>query len=208
MTLSTVIDSDFGYEPEESTPQHDVVCLNAGTSASEWFASQVDALGARVWEPQISLAIDVGSSPRQLEMWVDAASSALRGSPSGPAHILATGAAAYGAIMLAATYPEQVKSIILGDPEVDTTVEGYATTLRRVQAPSLVIAAAPRSDTDISKPQSVAGGIDNGVFVIIDNTPAPAHHSRPHSFNEWTKSFMKIAEGLHAVGSPQEEANA
>ncbi|MFJ5958377.1 alpha/beta fold hydrolase [Paenarthrobacter sp. NPDC092416] len=189
-------------------PQHDLVCLHGGAGADEWFARQVEALGARVWEPRISLAMDVAGVSGQLEMWVDAASLALRESASGPAHIVATGAAAYGAIVLAATHPDQVKSIILGDPEVDTTVDGYANMLRRVRAPSLVIAAAPRSDTDISKPQSIAGGIANGVFVILDNADAPAHRTRPDSFNEWATSFMNIAEGLHAVGSPQEEANA
>jgi hypothetical protein len=81
-------------------------------------------------------------------------------------------------------------------------------TLRRVRAPSLVIAAAPDIDTDISMPQSIAGGISNGVFVIIDNTAVPAHQSRSHSFNEWSRSFMNIAEGLHTVTETQEEHSA
>ena len=214
MNSSTEVDPRLGHAPgdimplRDVMPQHDVVCLHSGGGAGEWFAHQLDALGARAWEPGIGVTFDVTGPPGQMDDWVEAASSALHESASGPAHILASGTAAYGAIMLAALHPQQVKSLILGDPLVDTSVEGFVATLRRVRAPSLVIAAAPDLDTDISIPQSIAGGISNGVFVIIDNTAVPAHQSRSHSFNEWSRSFMNIAEGLHTVTETQEEHSA
>jgi len=214
MNSSTEVDPRLGHAPgdimplRDVMPQHDVVCLHGGGGAGEWFAHQLDALGARAWEPGIGVTFDVTGPPGQMDDWVEAASSALHESASGPAHILASGTAAYGAIMLAALHPQQVKSLILGDPLVDTSVEGFVATLRRVRAPSLVIAAAPDIDTDISIPQSIAGGISNGVFVIIDNTAVPAHQSRSHSFNEWSRSFMNIAEGLHTVTETQEEHSA
>ena len=214
MNSSTEVDPRLGHAPgdimplRDVMPQHDVVCLHGGGGADEWFAHQLDALGARAWEPGIGVTFDVTGPPGQMDDWVEAASSALHESASGPAHILASGTAAYGAIMLAALHPQQVKSLILGDPLVDTSVEGFVATLRRVRAPSLVIAAAPDLDTDISIPQSIAGGITNGVFVIIDNTAVPAHQSRSHSFNEWSRSFMNIAEGLHTVTETQEEHSA
>jgi len=214
MNSSTEVDPRLGHAPgdimplRDVMPQHDVVCLHGGGGAGEWFAHQLDALGARAWEPGIGVTFDVTGPPGQMDDWVEAASSALHESASGPAHILASGTAAYGAIMLAALHPQQVKSLILGDPLVDTSVEGFVATLRRVRAPSLVIAAAPDIDTDISIPQSIAGGITNGVFVIIDNTAVPAHQSRSHSFNEWSRSFMNIAEGLHTVTETQEEHSA
>ncbi|MFK0039409.1 alpha/beta fold hydrolase [Paenarthrobacter sp. NPDC090517] len=208
MNSSTEVDPRLGHEPGAVVPQHDVVCLHGGEGAAEWFAQQLDALGARAWEPRLGVDGDVTGPPGQMDAWVEAASSALSESTTGPAHILASGTAAYGAIMLAARHPEQIKSVILGDPVVDTSVEGFVATLRRVRAPSLVIAAAPDMDNDISIPQSIAGGIRNGVFVIIDNTAVPAHQSRSHSFNEWSRSFMNIAEGLHTVTETQEEHSA
>ena len=214
MKSSTEVDPRPGHAPgdvvplHDVVPQYDVVCLHSGGGAAEWFAQQLDALGARAWEPRIGVNFDVTGPPGQMDDWVEAASSALYESTTGPANILASGTAAYGAIMLAALHPEQIKSVILGDPLVDTSVEGFVATLRRVRAPSLVIAAAPDLDTDISIPQSIAGGITNGVFVIIDNTAIPAHQSRSHSFNEWSRSFMNIAEGLHTVTESQEEHSA
>ncbi|MGO4588589.1 alpha/beta fold hydrolase [Paenarthrobacter sp. 2TAF44] len=214
MKSSTEVDPRPGHAPgdimplRDVMPQHDVVCLHGGGGAGEWFDHQLDALGARAWEPGIGVALDVAGPPGQMDEWVEAASSALYDSTAGPAHILASGTAAYGAIVLAALHPEQVKSLILGDPLVDMSLEGFVATLRRVRAPSLVIAAAPDIDTDISIPQSIAGGISNGVFVIIDNTAVPAHQSRSHSFNEWSRSFMNIAEGLHTVTQTQEEYSA
>lgn len=214
MKSSTGVDPRLGHalgdtmQLHDAMRQHDVVCLHGGEGAGEWFDHQLDALGARAWEPGIGVALDVAGPPGQMDEWVEAASSALYDSTAGPAHILASGTAAYGAIMLAALHPEQVKSLILGDPLVDMSLEGFVATLRRVRAPSLVIAAAPDIHTDISIPQSIAGGISNGVFVIIDNTAVPAHQSRSHSFNEWSRSFMNIAEGLHTVTQTQEEYSA
>ncbi|MHC8607731.1 alpha/beta fold hydrolase [Paenarthrobacter ureafaciens] len=199
MNPSTDSDPYAGPGPDAAEPRHDVVCLRGGAGTGEWDEHQLDTLGARAWEPETGLALDVGGPPGQLDAWVHAASLALRESTAGPAHVLANGAAAYGAILLAARHPEQVKSMILGDPLVDTSTDGFVAALRQVRAPSLVIAAAPDIDADVSIAQCIAGGIGNGVFVIIDNATVPAHQSRSTSFNEWSRSFMKIAEGLHTV---------
>ncbi|MGJ3191562.1 alpha/beta fold hydrolase [Paenarthrobacter sp. FR1] len=143
-----------------------------------------------------------------IQEWAASTASADMEAQSTPVHLIATGVAAFEAIALGARRPALVKSLILGDPEVDPALPGYQELLGDVQAPTLVIAAAPTFDTDISKPQSVAGGIKDGVFVIIDNCEVPAHRSRPHSFNEWATSFINIAEGLHAFTRPEEDGNA
>ncbi len=211
MKSSTEVDPRPDHEPGEVVPQHDVVCLHGGEGAGEWFAQQLDALGARAWEPpRIGVNFDVTGPPGQMDEWVEAASSALYDSTAGPAHILATGTAAYGgAIMLAALHPEQVKSVILGDPLVDTSVEGFVATLRRVRARRWSL-PPPLTWTPISpyRKASPGGNQERGVFVIIDNTAVPAHQSRSHSFNEWSRSFMNIAEGLHTVTETQEEHSA
>ncbi|NUP25364.1 MAG: alpha/beta hydrolase, partial [Nocardia sp.] len=75
--------------------------------------------------------------------------------------------------------------------------------------PSLVIASVPDGHADIATAQSIAGGIDNGVFVVIDGGTIPAHRERAASFNEWVTAFTIIAEGLDAMASQrQEKANA
>ncbi|MFF2297859.1 alpha/beta fold hydrolase [Arthrobacter sp. NPDC058127] len=166
------------------------------------------AYDAQTWE-NFDGAFPGATIPEdQLEAWVSAAAAALRDGGVTPVHLVASGGAVYGTIVLAGRYPELVKSMILGDPEVDTSIEGYARSLQLVQAPSLVIAAAPQADTDIAGPQSIAGGIDNGVFVIIENAAVPAHRTRADSFNEWATSFMNIAEGLHTFAKSEEDFRA
>lgn len=185
--------------------RHRVVCLHNGTGAGEWYASQVAAYDAQTWD---GAHLGTTAPQEQLEAWVSSAAAALRDGGITPVHLVASGRAVYGTIVLAGRYPDLVKSMILGDPVVDTSIEGYAQSLQLVQAPSLVIAAAPQADTDIAEPQSIAGGIDNGVFVIIENTAVPAHRTRADSFNEWATSFMNIAEGLHTFTESEEEFRA
>ncbi|MHC6222463.1 alpha/beta fold hydrolase [Arthrobacter sp. MMS24-S77] len=183
--------------------RHRVVCLHNGSGAGEWYTRQVAAYDAQTWG---GAHLGATVPEDQLEGWVTAAAAALRDGGVTPVHLVTSGRAVYGTIVLAGRYPELVKSMILGDPEVDTSVEGYAHSLQLVQAPSLVIAAAPQADTDIAEPQSIAGGIDNGVFVIIENTAVPAHRTRADSFNEWATSFMNIAEGLHTFAESEEDS--
>ncbi|MBU8865839.1 alpha/beta fold hydrolase [Paenarthrobacter aromaticivorans] len=196
--------------PQTSTERlrHRVVCLHKGAGAGAWYARQVAAYDAHTWEDGDVQLPGATISEGQLNEWVSAAAAELRDGGATPVHLVASGSAAYGTIVLAGRYPCLVKSLILGDPEVDTSIEGYAPALQLVQAPSLVIAAAPRADTDIAGPQSIAGGIDNGVFVIIEDTAVPAHRTKADSFNEWATSFMNIAEGLHTFADSKEEFHA
>lgn len=205
LTEPLILDSP---QPDTGQIRHRVVCLHNGTGAGEWYARQVAAYGAQTWEKFDGAFLGAAGSESQLEAWVSAAAAALRDGGVTPVHLVASCRAVYGTIVLAGRYPELVKSMILGDPEIDTSIEGYTRSLQLVQAPSLVIAAAPQADTDIAEPQSIAGGIDNGVFVIIENTAVPAHRTRADSFNEWATSFMNIAEGLHTFAEPEEDFRA
>jgi pimeloyl-ACP methyl ester carboxylesterase len=195
-------------QPDTSQIRHRVVCLHNGTGAGDWYSPQVAAYDAQTWESFDGASPGASVSEDHIEAWVSAAAEGLRDEGTTPVHLVASGRAVYGTIVLAGRYPGLVKSLILGDPEVDTSIEGYAHSLQLVQAPSLVIAAAPQADTDIASPQSIAGGIDNGVFVIIENTAIPAHRTRADSFNEWATSFMNIAEGLHPFAEPEEDFHA
>lgn len=188
--------------------RHRIVCLHSGTGAGDRYSRQVTFCDAQTWENFDEDFPGATVTEDQLDEWVSSAAAALRDGGVTPAHLVASGRAAYGTIVLAGRYPEMVKSMILGDPQVDTSVKGYTRSLQLVQAPSLVIAAAPYVDTDIAEPQSIAGGIDNGVFVIIENTAVPAHRTRADSFNEWATSFMNIAEGLHTFAEPEEDFRA
>lgn len=171
--------------------------------------AQLADLDVRPWESGAS------AGPHELDRWVEALCHHLA-TVGSSAHLLATGPAAYGAIVLAARHPELVVSLLLGDPEVDLEAEGYAALLRAVVAPTLVIAAAPDADSatpevgaevspQIAQAQSIAGGIDNGVFVVIDGCPVPAHRERGSSFTEWVTSFTTIAEGLVALTQQRQE---
>lgn len=115
---------------------------------------------------------------------------------------------------LAVRHPDLVTSVLAGDPAVDEDDPAYWESLRRVAAPTLVLAAAPRPDADTSQAQTVAGGIDNGVLVIVDGSSTPVHRQAARSFNEWVTAFMSIAEGLqtlthnHSTHHHREETHA
>ncbi|MBC7301417.1 MAG: alpha/beta hydrolase [Nocardia sp.] len=192
-------------EWDDDTPAHALVCLHAGPEPARWFADQVAALGAiahrcRALDPADQESVDA---------WVNEVAAAVTALGHDRVHVLATGATAYGAIAFAACHPALVTSLVLGDPEVEPDLPGYGEFLARVIAPSLVIASVPDEHTDIARAQSIAGGIDNGVFVVIDGATIPAHRERADSFNEWVTAFTIIAEGLDAMASQrQEKANA
>lgn len=112
------------------------------------------------------------------------------------AHVVAIGADAPGALSLAARHVEHVVSLVLVDPDVRLDDPVHLTTMDAVTVPTLVIASAPTPDHPVEEAQSIAGGIDNGVFVIIDGSEAPTLVNRPASVIEWASAFMSIAEGL------------
>ena len=111
-------------------------------------------------------------------------------------HVVAIGADAPGALSLAARHVERVVSLVLVDPEVQPEDPEHLRTMDEVGVPTLVIASAPTPDHPVEQAQSVAGGVDNGVFVIIDGSEAPTLVNRPASVIEWANAFMSIAEGL------------
>lgn len=165
-----------------------VLCLRSGPEPADWFLDQVHALGAQEWSPDWDL---------DDEAWLERAAGTIADRlDGGPVHVIAAGAAVPRALLLAARRRDLVTSILAGDPEVDESDPGYWELLGQVHAPTLVVVAAPDPDTDTSGAQSVAGGIDNGVLVIVDGAVAPTHRSRPESFTEWATAFMVIAEGL------------
>lgn len=192
-------------EWDDDTPAHALVCLHAGPEPARWFADQVAALGAIAHRCRALDPVDQES----VDAWVNEVAAAVTALGHDRVHVLATGATAYGAIAFAACHPALVTSLVLGDPEVEPDLPGYGEFLARVSAPSLVIASVPDEHTDIARAQSIAGGIDNGVFVVIDGATIPAHCERADSFNEWVTAFAIIAEGLDAMASQrQEKANA
>lgn len=187
-------------EPAGS-PRPGIVCLRSGAEPDDWYLEQVHALGAVEWGPSGIVDDDT---------WVEQAASAVTGrADGGPVHLIAAGTAVPRALLLAARRPELVVSVLAGDPEVDEDDPAYWDLLRQVHAPTLVLVAAPRPDTDTSQAQTVAGGIDNGVMVIVDGSTAPVHRRSPRSFHEWVTSFMSIAEGLRTLElHNREEAHA
>jgi pimeloyl-ACP methyl ester carboxylesterase len=190
-----------GNEWDDDTPMHALVCLHAGPDPARWFADQVETLGAIAHR---SRALDA-ADPEHVDAWADEVASAVTALGHDRVHLLATGATAYGAIALAGRYPALVTSLVLGDPEVDPDAPGYGELLAQVVAPTLVIASVPDERVDIAHAQRIAGGIDNGVFVVLDGAAIPAHRERAASFNEWVTAFTVIAEGLDAMASPQQE---
>jgi hypothetical protein len=178
-----------------------ILCLRAGDEPDDWYLEQVHTLGAVEWGAPGSV---------DDETWVQQAAAAVTDrSDGGPVHLLAVGAAVPRALLLASRRPELVVSVLAGDPEVDESDPAYWELLRTVRAPTLVLVAAPRPDSDTSQAQTVAGGIDNGVMVIVDGCAAPVHRQAPHSFTEWVTSFMSIAEGLRTLDPhTREEAHA
>lgn len=113
-----------------------------------------------------------------------------------PVHVVAVADDAPGALFMAAHRTERVVSLVLVDPQVDGADPDHMATMRDVTVPTLVIVSAPTPDSPIDHGQSVAGGVDNGVFVIIDGAAAPTLDTRPESVLEWASAFMSIAEGL------------
>lgn len=174
-----------------------VMCLGVAPEQEAGFKDQAGVLKASYWSPATpGYNIHERTS---VEEWAEAAAAHLRLEHGAPSHVLVAGDVAYGALLLGTRHPELLTSLVISDPVVDENDTQYWDTLGQVHVPTLVIAAAPEPDTDITKPQTVAGGVDNGVFVIIDGAFAPAHRTRPASFNEWASSFMTIAEGLRAL---------
>lgn len=112
------------------------------------------------------------------------------------AHVVAIGADAVSALSLAVRHVERVVSLVLVDPDVQPDDPDHLATMARVSVPTLVIASAPTPDHPVEEAQSIAGGVDNGVFVIIDGSAAPTLVNRPASVIEWASAFMQIAEGL------------
>lgn len=190
-----------GNEWDDDTPAHTLVCLHAGPDPARWFADQVETLGAIAHRS----AAPPPADPESVDAWADEAAAGVTALGHDRVHLLATGATAYGAIALAARHPALVTSLVLGDPEVDPDAPGYGELLARVAAPTLVIASVPDERMDMAHAQSIAGGIDNGVFVVIDGGTIPAHRERAASFNEWLTAFTVIAEGLDSMASQQQE---
>lgn len=178
-----------------------ILCLRSGDEPADWFLDQIHALGAVEWGP---------TGQPDDEAWLTQAVDAIGEHFAGdPVHLISAGSAVRRALLVAARRPDLVISILAGDPEVDESDAAYWELLRQVHTPTLVVVAAPRPDTDTSQAQTVAGGIDNGVMVIVDGAAAPVHRSNPHSFAEWITAFMAIAEGLRTLTPQQrEEARA
>ncbi|WP_200949854.1 alpha/beta fold hydrolase [Nocardioides sp. Root151] len=200
-----------GLLEAERTAVRPIVCLHPTPGAADWFDQQHEDLDVIAWETPGDLALDA-TDPGSVDRWVEGAVTAVTSRGEGPVHVLATGAAAYGAIVLASRHPELVVSLLLGDPELAHAAGAEterADLLRSIVAPTLVIASAPDPGHGTADAQALAGGIDNGVFVIIDGCRVPAHRERGSSFNEWVSSFTIIAEGLMALAPQrQEDINA
>lgn len=124
--------------------------------------------------------------------WEDGAQIAVEAAH--PTHVFAAGIDAHAAIELAVAHPDVVLSLILADPIFD--IENDFQLLTLVTVPTLVVAAAPNTDTDLTVAQRLAGDIDNAVFVVIDDGVNPVHTGNRESFHEWSSSFVTIAEGL------------
>lgn len=136
--------------------------------------------------------VAIRSSGDDRGAWADGAAAQI----AEATHVIAVGGDAPGALTLAASHPERLVSLVLVDPAVDVDDPEHAATMRRITVPTLVIASAPTPDAPVDEPQSIAGGVDNGVFVIIDGVSAPTLVNRPASVLEWSSAFMAIAEGL------------
>jgi hypothetical protein len=189
-----------------------VVHLGSRAGNVTWLGEDLDGIDTIPWSVEAPVT-DVAT----VDGWVAAATEELARRSDLGVHVLAIGAAAYPAIALAARRPELVASLLLGDPQVDLDLDGYQVLLASVTAPTLVIASAPQHEESIEHAQSIAGGIDNGVFVIIDGADVPAHRERGSSFSEWAVAFTEIAEGLrtlhiddptHPVSDPKEDSRA
>lgn len=174
--------------PQESGLGRAVVCLAAPDDAPDHFLDQEHALDAVTW-----------CSPPDLDddAWRKAAASGVREAGGDrPVHLIVTGSMVARALMLAVDHPELIKDLQVIDPIVDRNRPDWSKLLRAVRVPTLVVVAAPDHTTDLSAAQAIAGGVDNGVMVILDRTEPPGHRRSPASVNEWVTTFMNITEGL------------
>lgn len=126
--------------------------------------------------------------------WDDGASTAVEAGEA--THVFAAGKDVAAAVRLALRSPDLVRSLVLADPIVDD--EDLVALLPTVSVPTLIVASAPTSDSDLAAAQQLAGEIDNGVFVVIEGSQPPVHTTGRASFTEWSSSFVAIAEGLAA----------
>lgn len=185
---------DPGRLGPAGTATYPIVHLGTVPGEATWFERDLGDLASIPWQDGTPLA-----DTSAVEGWVSAAVDTITDGGRPRAHVLATGPAAYGAIVLAARHPALVASLLLGDPAVDGSLDGYAELLASVRAPTLVIASVPDPGHRADQAQSIAGGIADGVFVVIDGARVPAHQERSGSFTEWTVAFTEIAEGLETV---------
>lgn len=166
-----------------------VLCLHSTDRTRGWPAPALEDVAGQ------TLTFDEGIS---LDAKVDAAAATVE-SFGAPMHILASGDDGAVAVRLAVIRPDLVKSLLLADCNPVTPQADVTDDLPRVLAPALVVCAAPDGNTGLEASQTLAGQIDNGVFVVIDHVERPAHSSRPSSFSAWTSSFISIVEGLRAL---------
>lgn len=187
------------------SPRDRFVCLHEGLDGGDWFAEQVLNLDATVIDAGIPFRLE---DPQSVESWVAGVAAQLSRFHT-PVHVIATGAAASGALALQVRNPELVRSLLLGDPVAPDDSPEFRAMLGAVTAPTLVIASAP-DDTDnaiSAAGQQIAGLVDNGVFVVIDGCRVPAHRERGSSFDEWVLSFAGIAEGIAAMNAAMNSAH-
>ncbi|MGJ3507787.1 alpha/beta fold hydrolase [Enemella sp. A6] len=174
-----------------------VLALLAADDPEDYFDRQQRHLGAQVWR-----------SPADVDdtAWLTAAREALSETGQGhPVHVIAGAAMAARALRLVADQPVATSSLQLVDPDLDTNDPTLRDTMSLVETPTLVVVAAPDRATTFAKAQSIAGGVPNGVMVIIDDQQPPAHRTSPEAFNEWVTAFMHIAEGLYDMRSQSNE---
>lgn len=191
------MDDDVTMPPLADEQGRAVICLAGPDDAQDHFLDQEHALDAVTWWSPDGLEDDA---------WREAAAAGVREAAGGrPVHVIVTGAMAARALMLAADHPEVVKDLQVIDPVVDRHRTEWSTLLKSVRVPTLVVVAAPDHTTDLSAAQSIVGGVENGVMVILDRTEPPGHRRSPASVNEWVTTFMNITEGLFDLRTEEEE---
>lgn len=178
------------------TPEHPsgaFVCVGSDESSQDWRDGRLNGLDTRRLP---AFGTDPAEDESALRAWVDEAASSI--GQRSPVHLIATGSAAKAALHLAVDHPGLLWSLVLGDPDVNPEDPRLVSLLRRVRTPTLVIASLPdhQPDEAIAAAQTIAGFVDNGVFVVVDGCAVPAHRERVNSFDEWALSFAAIAEGL------------
>lgn len=170
-----------------TTLTHGIVWLVGAAAADDAFAAQCDQLAGRT--QRLSEDPD-----KHLDELVDATSG-----QTPAVHVVADPVSAASALELAARHFDKVTSLVLVDPEVNATDTELRDTMREVRVPTLVMVSAPTPETTFAGAQSVAGTVDNGVMVIIDDVEPPAHHTAAESVTEWLWPFLEISEGLYQL---------